>query len=113
MTQIEPNEAAEHIVLLIDNDQPLYRQKYAMFENLEKKVRNGTYDRVLALKMFKHITDKVRLDFNKKYASEYGGTMTVQASRLADVLLRQDFEGEYLRYEKHITIKNTALTGKY
>ena len=113
MQQIENNEAAEHIVLLIDNDQPLYKQKYAMFENLEKKVRKQTYDRILALKMFKHLTDKVRLDFNRKYAKEYGGVMGIQASRLADVLLRQDFEGEYLRYDRKITIKGTAITGKF
>lgn len=113
MRQMEPNRAAEHIILLIDNDYANYKQKYAMFENLEKKVRNHTYDGNLALKLFKQLTDKVRIKWNKDYSADQEEIMTVAGSRLADKELRHKFETDYLPNEKKLNVKGTVFTGKY
>ncbi len=109
MTQMKPEHAADQIVLLIDNDQPYYKQKYAMFESLEKKVRNKTYNRDLSLKLFKQLTDKVRIRWNKEWSADQEETMTVQGSRMADVELRHEFETDYLPNEKHIDVKGKKV----
>jgi len=115
---MNPERAADHIVLLIDNTQNYYNQKRTIFASLEKKVRKGTYDRTKAPKAFSYLTDVVRKNWNKEYSADQEEVMTPAGSRAADRDLVHDFETEYLEYEKGINIKggaikNTVATGRF
>ena len=83
-----------------------------MFENLVKKVKNGTYDRNKAPKLFSYLTDKVRKAFNKEYAGE-SDSLSIASARLADKELVREFETDYLPNERKMTIKGTVQTGKF
>ncbi len=118
ITNMNPEHAANHIVLLVDNTQNYYNQKMMIFNNLEKKVRKGTYDKTKAPKAISYLTDVVRKNWNKEYSADQEEVMTPSGSRMADKELVHDFEVEYLQYEKRINIKggalkNTVKTGRF
>ena len=117
MTQMEPHRAAREIIDTINNDQPYYKQKMLIFENLEKKEKKGTYNKNLAPKSFKNLTDKTRMDWNKRYSADQEEVMTAKGSRIADLELTHDFEVDCLENEKHKFFKfkgnGTVQTGKF
>ena len=112
MAQMNLTHGADYIILLIDNTQETYKQKHYMFENLVKKVKNGSYDRTKAPKLFSYLTDKVRKSFNKEYAGE-SDSISIASARLADKELVHEFETDYLPNEKKMFFKSTAQTGKF
>ncbi len=81
---------ANTLLLIIDNDEKTYTQKVYMFKNLTKKVEKGTFDPIKAEKIFKPLTDRVRIDYNKEdYDREQ--FIPIESSRLADINLVHRF----------------------
>lgn len=78
------------------NDAASYRQLVCCYQNLERKMKRGTYDRERAVDLFKYAAD----DAAKRYAKEYcSGTrwhdvFSVDDRRRAAVLMRDEFEAE-------------------
>ena len=59
---------AEELILYLDNDEPLYRQKKEIIKNLTKKFDKKTYDHKLAPKIWSYLVESAA----KKYAKEMG-----------------------------------------
>jgi hypothetical protein len=59
---------ASELILYLDNDEPMYRQKKAIIENLTKKFNKGTYDHKLAPKIWSYLVESAA----KKYVKEHG-----------------------------------------
>ena len=59
---------ATELVLFIDNDAPLYRQKDFIFRALARRKDRGTYKKALAPKAFAALTNIAA----KKYVREHG-----------------------------------------
>lgn len=63
------DDAVRELVLFIDNDGDLYRQRTTpIMKNLAKKMLKGTYDSEKAVKLWKYLAD----DGAKKYQKEFG-----------------------------------------
>jgi hypothetical protein len=60
---------ATELTLYLDNDEPLYRQKIAIFHALAKKKGRGKYNPALAPKAFASLMGAAA----KKYIREFGG----------------------------------------
>ena len=60
---------ATELTLYLDNDEPLYRQKIAIFRALAKKKDRGKYNPALAPKAFASLMGVAA----KKYIREFGG----------------------------------------
>lgn len=92
---------AEDLILIIDNDQPLYRQMVEMYKNLSKKKQKGTYDPELAPKMFKYVVDpaaKQWYEATKQWADVPGDVVnkvTPDVRREAAVQMARRFEEAY------------------
>ncbi len=66
-----PSAGASELALYIVNDGDLYRQNITyVIKNLAKKIKKGTYDAKLALKLWKHSADWGA----QKYTKEHGGS---------------------------------------
>lgn len=59
---------ADELILYLDNDEPLYRQKKAIIQNLTKKFEKGTYDHKLAPKIWSYLVESAA----KRYVKELG-----------------------------------------
>ena len=59
---------ADELLIFIDNEQPLYRRKMAIFTNLTKHVCRGNFTKAGAAKAMKYLAD----DAGKQYMKEYG-----------------------------------------
>lgn len=61
--------AVDELVLYIENDGDLYRQRTSpIIANMKRKFKKGTYDAELAVKAYMYLVD----DGAKKYAKEFG-----------------------------------------
>jgi hypothetical protein len=78
--------------LYIDNVQPLYERKMAMWQNLVRKLDAGKYSRAKAPKLFRYLAD----DAAKRYAKEFGyeGGFDVFTRNALSKNLVEEFEGE-------------------
>lgn len=67
--KIVDEQAAHELYLFAVNDSGLYRQRILpIIANLQKKIAKGTYDSVLALKLWKYAAD----DAAQRYTREFG-----------------------------------------
>ena len=89
---------ATELVLFIDNDLPLYRQKEAIFRALARKKDRHSYQRARAPKAFAALTNTAA----KKYVKEHGAPsdrwnliFSPIHRRQAALLLVDHFEGWY------------------
>lgn len=60
---------ADELVLYIDNDYTLYQQKDRFLQNAYRKMKKGTYNPTLAVKLWQYYVDHGA----KAYAKEFGG----------------------------------------
>ena len=81
---------ADEVILYLNNEPQTYNQKLYMFKNLSRKVDRGIFDPIKAEKLFKPLTDRIRIDYNKE---DYGAAnfIPIESSRLADTLLVNEF----------------------
>lgn len=63
-------EEEHELILFIDNDEWMYRQKDAFLANVHRKIKSGKYSPALAHKLWIYYVDRGA----KKYAEEFGGT---------------------------------------
>ena len=100
LKEYEMDWAAEQIDLWIDNDREFYDRKIRIFESLEKKKDEDTYDPEKAKKAFNYLTTDVRRQLNREESENIidmiGTAMPTTASRLVDEELRMEFEAWYL-----------------
>ena len=89
---------ATELVLFIDNDAPLYRQKEFVFRALARKKDRGKYQKALAPKAFAALTNIAA----KKYVREHGSpydrwnlVFSPIARRQAALILVGHFEDWY------------------
>jgi len=82
------NGAHNQTTLLIDNEQRLYNQKVAFFKNYCRKKLKGKFDRNLAKKGFKNLTNEANR-FSKK---QYGEAIDIGDRKVAENILVRDFE---------------------
>ena len=61
--------SARELELYIDNTQQHYRQKVAIFQNLQKKIKRGKFDRALAIKGLMHVVDAGARAYTKEHGS--------------------------------------------
>jgi nuclear transport factor 2 (NTF2) superfamily protein len=62
--------AADELLLYLDNERDLYRQKQEIAENLVKKIKKGTYDHRLAGALWGYVVERAA----KKYAKEFSAS---------------------------------------
>lgn len=63
--------------LYADNEEPLYRQKRSIEQNLVRKLAAGKYDRTKAVKLWRYYADAAA----KKYTREFGSSGSVIFSK--------------------------------
>ncbi len=73
--------------LWVDNDEPLYRMKQAIWKNLMRKCRKGIYLHDEAKKAFRHLTDAAA----RTYKKEIHDVLEIADRREAET----DFVAEY------------------
>src|SRR5262249_9517272 len=95
--------ASDELMLYLENDADLYRQKDAFLANMHRRMKKGTYDPVQGRKLWLYYVDRAA----KKYAHEFGGTWhrifpTEDRREVARELEQQERHalerGEYERY---------------
>ena len=62
----EESEATE-LLLYLDNEEPLYRQKKAIAANLAKKFAKGTYDSVKAPQAWSYVVEAAAKRYHKEF----------------------------------------------
>jgi len=89
---------ASELTLYADNEEPLYRQKMAIFRALAKKKDRGSYDPKLAPKAFASLLSAAA----KKYVRDFGSPsdnwarmFSPEARREAAVEYAEEFIGWY------------------
>lgn len=73
--------------LWVDNTEPLYRQKLAIWKNLMRKCRKGVFNDDLAKRAFRHLTDRAA----QVYRKEIHEPLEIADRREAE----QDFVNEF------------------
>jgi hypothetical protein len=86
--------------LFEENDQQVYRQKMAVYQNLVRKLDAGTYDSDLAVKAFQYTADLAAKRYQQEFGSPGESIFSVAERREVARQLRDEFEqdietGEY------------------
>lgn len=112
----EPDEhAARELELFINNDEPLYRQRFVpIVKNLMRKRAKGIYNSEKAAKLFLYLADDGARKYYKEFGTEQGGFKFDLATRWAVAKsLRDSFEteAELGNYDKMaFGVSNNPLT---
>ena len=62
---------ADELTLYIDNNADLYRQQVTpIIQNLKRKIKNGIYDPILALKLWGYLADNGAKRYHKEFGDE-------------------------------------------
>ena len=61
---------ADELLLYIDNDEPLYRQKKAFLENAYRKMKKGTYSPELAVKLWMYYVERGAKAYEKAFLNK-------------------------------------------
>lgn len=100
----QPDEvAARELILYLDNEEPLYRQKMAISKNLATKKARGTYIHELAWKAFSYLAASAAKSYNREFGGAFSGptasfsapTRKLVANELANRFLADYRTGEY------------------
>ena len=78
--------------LYVDNDQPLYQKKMAMYLNLARKVAQGKYDRKLAPKLLRYLTDEAARRYVKEFDAPGARPFSVADRQVVAGSLAREFE---------------------
>ena len=62
------SEALE-LLLFLDNDEPLYRRKREFLKNVYTKMKRGTYNPTLAIKLWMYYVEEAAKKYEKEYLS--------------------------------------------
>lgn len=62
--------AADELLLYLDNEPDIYRQKQEVAENLYRKIKKGTYSHLRAADLWAYVAERAA----KKYAKEFGSS---------------------------------------
>jgi len=95
------SEASRELLLFATNDAQLYRSRITpIIENLKKKIKKGTYDKVLALKLWRYAADDAAKRYNKEFTGTTSGygIFTVPIRNEVSTLL-QEYYDEELHYK--------------
>ena len=101
------------LVLYITNDADLYHQRAVpMIENLKKKVKKGTYDRELAVKLWQYLADDGVRKYDKEFGSKRGSlTLLNKATRQEIARQLRDYYEEQIMWDfNHANDGNDDLT---
>lgn len=87
------NQTAEAVELYMFsvNEEPIYRQLQAAAENLNKKVKKGTYNSDKAIDLFYHIATNASNLYNRFFG--YGFTVADRFTVATD--MRNTYEADY------------------
>lgn len=98
--------------LFIDNDEPLYRQKMAMWTNLIKKVCKKNFSPQKAKKLFRYLTTEA----NRRYKKDFGESLPVAERREAERDFVHEFAGAVKRCRRgncgELTAEQTTVLKK-
>ena len=93
------DNAANNLELWVDNTEPLYRSKLAVFQNLKKKKKRGNYDSRRAPKAFSYLLEQAGKQMHKQlhYGGQWHRHFPKRARDMAAKELVAEFESEYER----------------
>jgi hypothetical protein len=103
------SEEAWELYLFGVNDADLYRQRVEpILANLKKKIKKGTYDETLALKLWRYAADDAAQQYTKEYDARPNrmvrgssfGVFTVPMRKEVALLMQSHYEDE-LRYAQN------------
>lgn len=108
-------EEARELFFFAVSDGDLYRQRITpIIDNLKKKIKKGTYDKVLAVKLWRYAAD----DAAKAYLKEFMGTragfgiFTVPIRNEVATLLQEQYDEE-LHYGGNPVPRSSVARAKY
>lgn len=98
-------EDVDELVLYITNDGDLYRGRACdIIKNLKRKVRNGNYNKELAVKAWKYLADDGVRKYDKEFGSGNGSLSWLNpATRMAIAAELRDYYEEEIFYEDSVT----------
>lgn len=98
-------EDVDELVLCIINDGDLHRSRTGnIIKNLKRKVKNGTYDRDLAVKAWQYLADDGVRNYDKEFGSGKGSLSWLNpATRKAIAAELRDYYEEEIFYEDSVT----------
>jgi hypothetical protein len=67
MTRRELSDGADELILYLDNEEPLWRQKQAIHQNLARKKDRRTYDKTKAPKAFAPLLMRAAKTYQKEF----------------------------------------------
>jgi len=89
---VADKNAARELELYIDNDGALYERRKAFYSALDKKVKQGVFDKAKAAKLFAYFVKEGAI----KYSKEYGGTYSNNFSKPTRDLVAAHFVAGYM-----------------
>lgn len=69
---IADEDAADELVLYLDNDYQLYKQKELIADNLLRKIKRGIYDHARAPDAWIYVVEEAAKKYAKEFASRPG-----------------------------------------
>jgi hypothetical protein len=86
---VADEDAADELVLYLDNDYQLYKQKEAIAENLLRKIKRGAYDHARAPDAWAYVVEEAAKKYAREFArpGEWSVLFNVPTRRLAAVEL--------------------------
>lgn len=98
-------EDVDELVLYITNDGDLYRGRACdIIKNLKRKVKNGNYNKELAVKAWKYLADDGVRKYDKEFGSGNGSLSWLNpATRKAIAAELRDYYEEEIFYEDSVT----------
>ena len=110
-TEAQDSDAVNELDLFIMNDEDLYRQQFMpKILNLKRKMKKGTYDDELAIKLWMYLVDNAA----RKYVQEFGTPdqdvkdMFPKETRLQVAQILADREKENIEKGEYDVIKGTV-----
>ena len=111
ITEAQDSDAVNELDLFIMNDEDLYRQQFMpKILNLKRKMKKGTYDDELAIKLWMYLVDNAA----RKYVQEFGTPdqdvkdMFPKETRLQVAQILADREKENIEKAEYDVIKGTV-----
>ena len=111
ITEAQDSDAVNELDLFIMNDEDLYRQQFMpKILNLKRKMKKGTYDDELAIKLWMYLVDNAA----RKYVQEFGTPdqdvkdMFPKETRLQVAQVIADREKENIEQGEYDVIKGTV-----
>lgn len=114
-----PEIEIRELILFAENHEPLSNQFYSILKNLEKKAKKGTYDPVLATKLWKYWIDNAVKEYNFEFLTRkrslVQNVFSVQDRKDAAVQVEAQWRDDVFRGDnpKRRATKNPKPTWEY